>query len=137
MKSAVEGPVVEYQKYSSKPEQKKKLAMLLKDIEEKQHVDRTDVVILSPKKREASVINGFDDYSIVDYSLPLTNDFKFSTIHGFKGLESQVVIMTDIDSFKDERLMYVAISRAKTKLYILFDEKVDQQRLELLARGLN
>ena len=137
LKSAVEGPVVEYQKYSSMPEQKKKLAMLLKDIEEKQHVDRTDVVILSPKKREASVINGFDDYSIVDYSLPLTNDFKFSTIHGFKGLESQVVIMTDIDSFKDERLMYVAISRAKTKLYILFDEKVDQQRLELLARGLN
>lgn len=135
--SAVEGPVVEYLMYSSQDDQRKQLASILKDIEEKQHVARTDVAVLSPKKRKSSVLNGFDDYLVKDYAIPVISDFYFSTIHGFKGLESQVVIITDVESFLDEKLMYVAISRAKAKLYVLFDEKVNPQRIELLTRGLN
>ena len=54
----------------------------------------------------------------------------FSTIHGFKGLESPVVILTDIDTLADEarmNILYVGMTRAKSALYILAQEKIANQ----------
>ena len=50
---------------------------------------------------------------------------KFYTIQGFKGLESKVVILCDVDDTESEyakTLNYIAISRAKSLLYILQKE---------------
>ena len=54
----------------------------------------------------------------------------FSTIHSFKGLESPVVILTDIDTLADEarmNILYVGMTRAKSALYILAQEKIANQ----------
>ena len=47
---------------------------------------------------------------------------RYSTIHAFKGLESPVVIVTDVVSIgteRDQSLLYVAATRAVERLYLL------------------
>ena len=58
------------------------------------------------------------------------NAIFYSTIHGFKGLESPVIILTDIDNLSDEarmNVLYVGMTRAKSALYILAHEKTAKQ----------
>ena len=66
------------------------------------------------------------------------NDVRFSTISGFKGLESKIVIMIDIDHFSDEEtrlLNYVAASRACAMLYVLYDCNAEQERQNMILSG--
>ena len=65
-------------------------------------------------------------------------EVRFSTISAFKGLESKAVILVDVDSFSDETarlLNYVAISRASSLLYILYDAAKEQERQNMLVSG--
>lgn len=65
-------------------------------------------------------------------------DVRFSTISGFKGLESKIVIMIDIDHFSDEEtrlLNYVAASRACAMLYVLYDCNAEQERQNMILSG--
>ena len=51
---------------------------------------------------------------------------RFSTIHSFKGLESRVVIVVDIDEVRGSRaqsLLYVSMSRAKSLLILIINEQ--------------
>ncbi len=56
----------------------------------------------------------------------------FTTIRKFKGLESPIVILTDIDSKRltESELLYIALTRATDNLYILAhkDAEKDLQR---------
>ena len=66
------------------------------------------------------------------------NDVRFSTISGFKGLESKIVIMIDVDHFSNEdtRLLnYVAASRACAMLYVLYDSNAEQERQNMILSG--
>ena len=84
------------------------------------------IAILSTLRFENSVVHGLDGY-------PLTTDYKdrkgrilFSTVHTFKGLDSPVVILTDINHFyyaNNKMMLYVGMSRAKSVLYMLCREK--------------
>lgn len=63
-------------------------------------------------------------------------EVRFSTISSFKGLESKVVILTDVDGFSDQTvrlLNYVAISRASSLLYVLYDEHKEQERQNMMV----
>ena len=53
------------------------------------------------------------------------NHIKFSTIHAFKGLESPVVILVDVDKVEDDEsqsLLYVGMSRARSHLIMMSSE---------------
>ena len=87
------------------------------------------IVILSPRRLENSSLAGIGRvarFPIVDISRGVTEIHlraaKFCTIHAFKGLESQVVIIVDIDEVEGERaqsLLYVAMSRARSLLILM------------------
>ena len=65
-------------------------------------------------------------------------EIRFSTISAFKGLESKIVILMDVDGFSDQTvrmLNYVAISRACSLLYILYDSSKEQERQKMLVSG--
>ena len=50
---------------------------------------------------------------------------RFSTIHGYKGLDSKVVVMCDLEQIKEEdkaTLLYIGASRARTLLYLVGSE---------------
>ncbi len=91
-----------------------------------------DVMILSPRRLENSALASVDqicDAPLFDCSRSLTAPqgcIRFSTIHSFKGLESQVVIMVDIEEVDTDRsrsLLYVGMSRARSLLILIIHER--------------
>jgi len=64
------------------------------------------------------------------------NEVRFSTISSFKGLEANVVIIYDMDSFSSQTarmLNYVGISRACSKLYVLYSKECENERQEMIS----
>lgn len=80
-------------------------------------IKKSDITILSPFKFEKSVVSAMKKYQ-VDLCNKETQNITYSTIQGFKGLENKVIILTDIMTYNKPDLMYVAMSRARTLLYI-------------------
>ncbi len=87
-----------------------------------------DVVILSPRRRQNSGLAEVENIScfpLIDISrgmVATSRSLKFSTIHSFKGLESPVVILVDIDEVDSDgpqSLLYVAMSRARSLLILM------------------
>jgi hypothetical protein len=85
----------------------------------------SEIILLSPFKDGCLARNLCCDAKwrsqLKEFALdPIT--LTFSTIHAFKGLESSVVILTDINrlaSYEDRDLLYVGMSRALHRLAIL------------------
>lgn len=62
----------------------------------------------------------------------------FASIHAFKGLEAPAVIITDIESLNDEKsraLLYVGMSRARIRLYMLMHESCRSTYNSILDAG--
>lgn len=94
-----------------------------------------DIMILSPNRLEKSALA--DKESVCGFPLedvssrdakPKEKTVKFSTIHSFKGLESPVVIIVDVDEEiegqdnRHQSLLYVGMSRAKSMLVLMVNE---------------
>lgn len=126
----IDTPAVNHITYSDLQDQKVRLEALLLDLKAK-NIQAKDIVILSPKKRSNSVVELLDGYNIKDYSVKSTGRVRFSTIQAFKGLESSTVILTDIEDYQDEKLIYVGLSRARFNLHVLETEKASSARTML------
>ena len=82
-------------------------------------IRKKDIVILTVKTEESSILNGvlsIEGYRIVD-SIDSSN-ILFTSARKYKGLESDVVILVDVDektfvSEEERRVFYVGSSRAK------------------------
>lgn len=92
----------------------------------------TNITILTCKTEESTIIA--DCYSESKYNYK-RGYVKFTTCRKFKGLESDVIIVIDIDkdSFfgQGEQLMYVGTSRARYKLSCIMN-MTEEQCLELM-----
>ena len=82
------------------------------------------ITLLTPHTRQNSVLGEIDELAGIDLAgNPLDRDGKLlhTTIGRFKGLESDVVILLDVDP-DDERCdrhaRYVAASRARHRLFV-------------------
>jgi hypothetical protein len=82
-------------------------------------VERRDMILLSTRKRENSVISGLEEIGglrIRDVTDgPDDTTIHYSTIHAFKGLERKVVLAIDLDGIGEEEkalLHYAGLSRA-------------------------
>ena len=107
-------------------------------------ISAKDIVILSKKKLQNSLLSEVS--SICNMSiLEQDNISEFSnsalnyyTIQSYKGLESNVVFLIDVDGFGDNynRLLnYVAMSRAKLLLYIFYDQARQDDYRDTLDKG--
>ncbi len=128
-----DGPPVNYLTYSSQAEQRTKLQELLTSLMSN-GIDKRKITILSPVRRENSVVSQIDDFDIRDFQVSSLDDITFSTIQAYKGLENTVIILTDIDSFQSDKLMYVALSRARVGLNVLTSDSAHSEYLELQRR---
>lgn len=147
-KPTVSGPRVEYESYYGKEDERQKINAIVRKIKDSGAVG-SDYVILSrytlDNPRNGLGLTGLDkNLGTLKATGPLwkakKNDVRFATISGFKGLESKIVVLIDVDHFTDEdtRLLnYVAISRACAMLYVLYDSDAEQERQRMILSGFN
>ena len=131
----VDGPPVQYITWSTMEGQCKKLQTLLKQLEDS-HIPPEQITILSPRRREDSVVSALEGYVVKDFKVPPGLNTTFSTIQAFKGLENVVVIITDVEDFSSEKLMYVGLSRACSGLFILESDAAKREYDNLLISKL-
>ena len=133
--SRVEGPPVQYLTWVTQEEQSDKLRELLRRLEG-ETIFPEQITILSPKRRTESVVSLLSGLNIREYKCPQGMNTTFCTIQGYKGLENTVVILTDIEDYLDDKLMYVGLSRARSGLFILLSETAKKEFDDLLIRRL-
>jgi hypothetical protein len=134
---------VDYITYGSEKEQGKKLKALLVVLL-KEGVNPGNVTILSGCRIEKSCAFNYplDVGKIVqflDSSFRGNADeesFSAGTISAFKGMENDIIILTDLplpssDSEWDRSITYVGMTRAKTKVYALISEDFLSYRLAM------
>lgn len=138
-----DGNEVKYLKYSSPQEEKAQLVKIIRNLRS-QGIAAKDIVILSQYNENSCIANMKIPSDIGHIRInPKNNLFNkestdFYTIQAYKGLESKVIIIIDIDDFKSDKsrlLNYVAVSRARTMLYVFYDERVEADRQKMLVQG--
>lgn len=133
--SKVDGSPVQYLEFATEEEELSKLREILAALADG-NIKPQQITILSPVKREDSIVSQLEDFDVRDYRVYGSEKITFSTIQSFKGLENTVVILTDIRSISDKQLMYVALSRARSALYVLESREARAQYVDLRIRSL-
>lgn len=124
-KDAVLGDLPEMGFVSGKEET---VALLNKEIDKFINAGYTSITVLTCKTEESSILSEYCKDSKYNYK---RGYIKFTTCRKFKGLESDVVIVVDIDknTFDEgqgEQLMYVGTSRARYKLSCIVNMTEDE-----------
>ncbi|MFD2890007.1 nuclease-related domain-containing DEAD/DEAH box helicase [Chitinophaga cymbidii] len=139
----LEGIAVEYHFYQDDAHQKRLLAEQLEKIY-KLKLSEKELVIISPRKLKYSCAASPLGVTIKEIkNAPDTesnqNYWTFSTIQAYKGMESNYVIITDIEDITSDAarsLLYVGMSRAKYSLILLISESMRKEYQEILKRKL-
>ena len=123
------GEEVHVLRYKTEEEELEQLNAALKALKE-ENIPLEKIVLLSPLEYEASIVRKLEDCPVTTDYTDREGKLLYSTIHAFKGLDSPVVIITDINHFDYESRksdLYVAMSRAISVLCILIREKTWQK----------
>ena len=129
----IQGNPVQYRTYTSRDDELKELLKILRELSDNK-VENGRITILSPHKREKSVVSMLGGIRVENYTVPVPEEITFNTIQGFKGLENTVIILTDIESYEDIKLSYVAFSRARSRLYVLHSKAAHDEYNQLCIR---
>lgn len=141
----VEGLAVDYRYWRNPGHQKKILTEAIEKLLD-DGISPEDIVILSPRRFEnsvASTISGSKGIGIHELRQSTRSEIHggitFSTIHSFKGMESKVIVMCDVDavdSAEPQSLLYVGMSRARSHLTVLLSDGARSHIKEMTARKL-
>lgn len=133
--SSVDGDAPKFFKYKTEVEELERVQMLVDDLMNKHQLIPNDIVCLSTHSRKNSCFRETADIA----GVPLTEDLllpgdniRFSSLHKFKGLESNVVVMCDVSEYSDrfqKEHFYVGASRAKHRLFVFHDKKWSLDKL--------
>lgn len=145
-KAITSGPDVNYQPYLNKADELIKINTIIRKLR-KDGFSGSDFIILS-KYTLSNSSNGLGLCGLEPELGALKtdnciwqakkNDVRFATVSSFKGLEAKVVILIDVDGFSNEKerlLNYVAISRASALLYILYDQRAENERQNMILEN--
>ena len=99
----------------------------LLDMTESEGYTRSEITVLSPRAQgsAAQTLSGKWASRIRPAAMAGRGKIRQATVHAFKGLESPVVIVTNIDRVdrpSDEALLYTAMTRATERLAVLAHE---------------
>lgn len=140
----LEGVPVEYLFYKDKTHQKELLEQQLERLS-KSGLPINELIIISSRKFENSCANSVSGpkvkelHNIIELSTP-QSFFRFATVQSYKGMESNYVLVTEIEDLTSDAaksLLYVGMSRARYGLIILISESMRAQYREILKRKLN
>ena len=129
--------------YKNQKDQIKQLKSVLEELND--IYDANEIVVLSPRKDDSScssVLNGLSGglkLSALREHFKDSDLIGFASIHSFKGLEASAVIITDMEKIRGEKaleLLYVGMSRARTRLTVFFNERCREDYLDAVRKGL-
>lgn len=128
------GQPVDHIEYSSAEEGALLLDKKLEELLKENKINYSDIIILSPKKREDSIA-ARSKYRIIDYSIGNSQKqtIDYATIQAFKGLEKAVVLLTDIETYDIDKLLYVGLSRAKVGLFVFETPAAHFERIKIVV----
>lgn len=125
--------------YSKEEEQRSMLIEALAELTRYEYRG-ADIVVLSPKNNKACIAATVDTSPwrerLAQMDEAGSGNLQYGTIHSFKGLEAEAVIVTDIESIHEKRdkdLLYIALTRPLDQLYVLAHERVREQFLSEMS----
>ena len=129
-------PLITY--YATPSQQRKQLVSILERLQRDSFSDE-DIVVLSPKSGSHCAATSIADSSwanrFAPYEVATSNQIRFTTIQSFKGLDSPVIVVTDIQHLTGDlfsSLFYVATTRALERLCIIVHETVKPEIIQSL-----
>ncbi len=126
----IEGVAVDYMEYDDVASQRAALTKVLTRLATEPGVDAGDVVLLSRHRFEnstAGTLNEVAEFRVRPVDRPASGVtrvpvFVFATVQAFKGMESKIVVLCDVDEVETDEsrsLLYVGMSRARCILVVL------------------
>lgn len=142
----IEGPPVDYHYYQTAETQSAALAEVLRRLL-RDGVKPEEIVVVSKLRLENSGLKGMDggnDFRLMEVAgfIPAksrTPIIPFATIQAFKGMESKVVVLCDVEEVAEgepQALLYVGMSRARSLLIVLLHEQTKPAVKQAVARKL-
>lgn len=133
------GDAVDVRFYRGEQDEASKFAQILNDLN-REAIPAKDIVILGKRRLENWKAANQSDlpWDIVEAGKANDTSVTYSTIHAFKGLEAPVIILAHLDALDDgeESLLYVGMSRARARLYMLIDESCKRPYEQKVAAGM-
>lgn len=144
----VDGLPVDYQDYRDAQSQMSALEKVLSRPANESDIKPEDIIILSKHRLEQSVAGKvansalFRVQSVEQGALKAGRvpTFRFATAQAFKGMESKVIVLCDVDRMEsdtDRSLLYVAMSRARSLLTVLLHERTKPAVQEAFRKRLS
>ena len=134
-KNAINGLPVNYLTWRNENEQIEKIETLLERLLKREKINPESITILSSRRMDDSVVSRLN-YKLQNYSFDSENYLTFSTIKSFKGLENSIIIITDIDNYSDNKILYVGLSRARAVLYVFESESAYMERSKIILKAV-
>ena len=130
-KARVEGSSVTYIWYETPSQQASKIGLILDQLITNESADPESITLLSPF-RVPSWLEFYNGKHTIAPLIDSQNQSSkssvcYATVPSYKGLENDVVILTDIDSLdsdRDRAIAYVGLTRARVQLYVLLPEEL-------------
>lgn len=144
----IDGAPVDYVNYDDSDSQRRALERVLSQLASEADIEPAEVVILSRYRLEQSAaasLTNTTGFCIRPVDAPAPANlrkptFLFATAHAFKGMESKIVVMCDVDrieSEEDRSLLYVAMSRARSLLTVLLHTRTKTAVREAFRRKIS
>ncbi|MBK8628665.1 MAG: ATP-binding domain-containing protein [Sphingomonadales bacterium] len=134
-----DGDAVDVRFYRSEQDEVSKFAQVMSELQ-RDGIPAKDIVILGKRRLENWIAAKQADlpWAIVEASNANGSSVPYSTIHAFKGLEAPVIILVHVDALDgdEESLLYVGMSRARARLYMLIDEGCRRAHDQKVAAGM-
>ena len=116
---------------------------LLHRLVNQERIHNTNLIILTPRSADRTALTHglrLGNFTIVHHPPDRPNQIQVSSVHRFKGLERQVVLMAELDADSGphlDNLLYVGCSRARTHLILLVDESIpEENKSKILTKTL-
>jgi len=114
-----------------------KVEGMVKRLVKREGLDPEDIVCLSTHSKAKSCLHAAEHLAgiaITEELLLPDGKIRFSSLHRFKGLEANVVLLCDVSSDSENcqpEHLYVATSRARHRIFIFHDESWQPPQLDI------
>ena len=129
---AGDGTEVKTHAFGDRDEQIDMLATIVRTLKQDDNLSSSDIVLLSPRSYHSCILADMDyrlaGYNVERFALeePDEGTLYYESIHGFKGMESPVVVLFDVRKdhvASSDSNIYVGCTRARHVLHVVHEKE--------------